>query len=110
MSIAVSARVKNQTTDYSHLREGSIIPDVSMVGETVSDETQTTLLNVLLDGVESLLLRNFHLSVGPSRDFNNHVEDPVVLVREEGNVMERGDDLTVTLDENAVICTFVNKF
>lgn len=30
------------------------------------------VLHTLLDGVESLILGDLKLSVGPSRDFNNH--------------------------------------
>ena len=39
----------------THLREGTVVPDVTVVGEAVADVTQTALLNVLLDGVEGLL-------------------------------------------------------
>jgi len=38
------------------LRERSIVPDVSLVGETVSNETKFTLLGILKDGIELFLL------------------------------------------------------
>jgi hypothetical protein len=61
-------------------------------------------IRTLLDGVESLILGDLKLGVGPSRDFNNHylvsralsssgrghtVEDGLGLVGKEGNVAER---------------------
>ena len=74
-----------------------------MVGETVADETELALLDVLLDGVEQLLPGDFHLGVGPAGDLNNHVEDAKVLVCEEWDVMEGGDNGAILLDENAVL-------
>jgi hypothetical protein len=40
----------------SHLREGTVVPEVALVGEAVADEAELALLDVLLDGVELLLL------------------------------------------------------
>ena len=51
------------------------VPDVSMVREAVSDETELALLGVLEDWVESLALADLHLCVGPSGYLDNHVED-----------------------------------
>ena len=99
-------RVGNPDSDQAqyttHLRECAVIPDVAIVGETVADEAQLALLDVLLDGVEWLLLGGFHLGVGPAGDLNNHVEDTVVLVCEEGNVMKGRDDGAILLDVDAV--------
>lgn len=39
----------------SHLREGTVIPEVALVGKAVSHKAELALLNVLLDGVERLL-------------------------------------------------------
>lgn len=74
-----------------------------MVGETVADEAQAALLDVLLDGVHRLLLRDLHLRVRPAGDLDDHVEDAVVLVGEEGDVVEGGDDIAAVLDEDAVV-------
>lgn len=109
MSIDTSARAKNDLIDSAHLGESAVVPDIAVVREAVTNEAQTTLLNILLDGIEGLLLGYLHLGVGPPRNLDNHVEDPIVLVREEGDVMEWGDDLAVAFDENTVICTFINK-
>jgi hypothetical protein len=40
----------------SYLREGTVVPEVALVGEAVADEAELALLGVLLDGVEGLLL------------------------------------------------------
>lgn len=36
--------------------EGTIVPEVALVGEAVADETELALLGVLLDGVQELIL------------------------------------------------------
>ena len=71
------------------LGESTVVPDVSVVGETVSDETELALLDVLLDRVERLFLGDLHLGVGPSGNLNDHVEDGLGLVGEEGDVAAR---------------------
>lgn len=73
-----------------------------MVGEAVADEAQTTLLDVLLDRVEGLLLGDLHLRVAPAGDFNDHVEDAIALVGEKRDVVEGGDNLAILLDEDAM--------
>ena len=75
-----------------------------MVGEAVADVAELALLDVLLDGVKGLLLGSLHLRVGPARDLDDHVQDAIVLVGEEGDVVERRDDVAVLLDEHAVLC------
>jgi hypothetical protein len=40
----------------AYLGEGSVVPEVSLVGEAIADEAELALLDVLLDGVEELLL------------------------------------------------------
>ena len=87
----------------TNLRESTVVPDVTVVREAVADVAQTALLDILLDGVEGLLLGDLHLGVGPAGDLNNHVEDPVVLVGEEGDVVEGRDDLAILLDVHAVL-------
>jgi hypothetical protein len=43
---------------WSYLREGAVIPEVTLVRETIANETELSLLYVLLDRVEKLLLRD----------------------------------------------------
>jgi hypothetical protein len=71
------------------LGESTIVPDVPVVGETVPHESELSLLDVLLDGVEGFLLGNLHLGVGPSGNLDDHVQDGLGLVGEEGDVTAR---------------------
>ena len=40
----------------SYLREGTVVPEVTLVREAVADESKLALLNVLLDRVEEFFL------------------------------------------------------
>lgn len=40
----------------SYLGKGTVVPDVTLVREAVADEAELALLDVLLNGVELLLL------------------------------------------------------
>ena len=42
--------------ELAYLREGTVVPEVTLVGEAVADEAELSLLDVLLDGVQELLL------------------------------------------------------
>jgi hypothetical protein len=42
------------------LREGAVIPQVAFVWKAVANETEFALLDVLLDGVEGLLLGDLY--------------------------------------------------
>jgi len=81
--------------DVTNLRKGTVVPDVAVVGEAVANETQTTLLDVLLDGIEWFFLGYLEFGVGPAGDLDNHVEDTIALVGKERNVVEGGDDGSV---------------
>ena len=72
------------------------------MGEAVTDETQTALLDVLLDWIEWLLLGDLELCVGPTRDLDNHVEDAIALVGKERNVVEWGDDGSILFRVDAM--------
>jgi hypothetical protein len=76
--------------DATCLRESTIVPDVSVVGETVAHVTQASLFDVLLDGIERLLLGDLHLSVGPAGNFDDHVQDAVALVCKKWDIVEGG--------------------
>jgi len=83
------------TGDVANLREGTVVPDVTVVGEAVSNETQTALFYILLDGVEWFFLGDLKLGIGPTGDLDNHVEDATALIGKERDVMEGGDDGSV---------------
>jgi hypothetical protein len=40
----------------TYLGEGTVVPEVTLVGEAVADEAELALLGVLLDGVEEVIL------------------------------------------------------
>lgn len=74
-----------------------------MVREAVPHEPELPLFDVLFDGVERLFLGDFHLGIGPSGNLDNHVEDPVGLVGEEREIMERRENGAVVFDEDAML-------
>jgi len=53
LSVLRMADIGRATT---YLREGTVVPEVALMGEAVADEAELALLDVLLDGVEGLLL------------------------------------------------------
>lgn len=69
------------------MRKSTIVPNITMMREAVANVTQSTLLDVLLDGVEGLFFADLHFSVSPARNFDDHVEDAVILVSEERDVV-----------------------
>lgn len=97
-----SVKKRRRPAYNSHLREGTVVPDVSVVGEAVADETQPALLDILFNGIEGFLLGNFHLCIRPTRNFDDHVEDAVVLVGEERDVVEGRDYGAILFDVDAV--------
>jgi hypothetical protein len=110
-----------------YLGEGTVVPEVALVGEAVADVAKLALLDILLDGVEGLLLGDllrskrsvqtflhmrailcagatyFKLGVGPARDLNNHVEDGLLLVGVQRDIVERRDGHAILLDVDAVL-------
>lgn len=72
--------------------------------EAVPHKTETTTLDILLDRIEGLFLGDLHLSVCPSGDFDDHVEDTRVLVGEERDIVEARHDAAILLDVNTVLC------
>jgi hypothetical protein len=107
----------------SHLWEGTVVPEVALVGEAVPHVAELALLDVLLDGVECLLLGDLwvssasrcilcycslpstylHLGIGPAGHLDDHVEDRLLLIGIEGNVVPWRNQLAVLLDEDAVL-------
>jgi hypothetical protein len=45
------------------LRESTVVPDVTLVGEAVTDESKLTLLGILLDGVEGFFLADLFVCI-----------------------------------------------
>lgn len=82
---------------FPYLGKSTIVPDVALVGEAVADKAQLALLDVLLDGVEDLVLGDLELGVGPAGDLDNHVEDVLGGVGKQGHVVEGRDGGTVLL-------------
>lgn len=76
----------------AYLGESTIVPDVSVMRKAVAHITKLALLDVLLDGVERLLLGDFHLCVGPPGNFDDHVKNAILLISVERDVVERRDD------------------
>lgn len=92
----------------THLRESAIVPDVTMMGEAVANEAQLALFDVLLDGIEGLLLADLHFGVGPAGNFDDHVQDTLILVGEERDIMERRDNRAILLNKDAMVCKAVS--
>ena len=86
----------------TNLRESTVIPNVAVVGETVANETQTTLLDVLLNGIEGIPFGDLELGVGPTGDLDNHVEDAIALIGKERDVVEGRDDSSTVFRVDAV--------
>lgn len=87
------------------LRNSAISKRVPMMRETVPDKAQLAFLDVLFDRIIRLIFANFLLRIRPARDFNNHVENLRGGGRrrsEEGDIMPRGDDNTISLKEDAM--------
>jgi hypothetical protein len=74
-----------------------------VVREAIANETQSTLLDILFNGIEGFLLANFHLGVGPTRDLDDHVENAVVLVCKERDVVEGRYHRAILFDVDAVL-------
>lgn len=92
--------------------------------EAVSDVSELSFLDVLLDGVERFLLADLfclctvserritvhsmartclHLGIGPARDLDDHVEDRLLLVGVEGDVVEWRNGNAILFDVDAVL-------
>lgn len=115
----------------TNLGEGTVVPQVTLVGEAVADVAKLALLDVLLDGVEKLLLgdlvgkssvskavhqhgkqkgrpgqaweTNLELGIGPAGDLDDHVQDALLLVGVQGDVVEGGDGDAILLNVDAVL-------
>lgn len=75
------------------LGERTVVPDVALVGEAVAHKPQLTLLGVLKNRVEAVLLVDLELGVRPTRDLNHHVQNGLLRVSVQRDVVERRHDL-----------------
>lgn len=50
--MVVSNYIRYSRSAGSYLREGAIVPEITLVWEAVADETKFALLDILLDRVE----------------------------------------------------------
>jgi hypothetical protein len=57
----VSKHITSTVNIKVYLREGTVVPQVTLVGETISNVSEFALLNILLNRVEFLLLGNLQL-------------------------------------------------
>jgi len=55
-SLATRCRPYRGTEQY--LGKRSVVPEIALVGETIADEAELSLLHVLLDRIESFFLRD----------------------------------------------------
>jgi len=88
---------------FPGLREGTVVPEIALVREAVSHISELALLDILFDGIEGFLLANLHLSVGPARNFNNHIEDRLLLVGIKRDIVEWRKWDAIFLDKDAVL-------
>lgn len=95
---------KKEKKKETNLRERAIVPDVSMVGEAVPHVAEASTFDILFDRVKGLLFGDLHLGVRPSRDFDDDIQDALVLVCKERDVVECRYNRSILLDENAVLC------
>lgn len=88
---------------FPGLGEGTIVVDVAMVRETVAHKSQLSLLGILKNGVQLILLGDLHFGVSPSGNLNNHVQDSLLFIGIQGDVMKGGHGLAILFDENSVL-------
>ena len=89
-----------------YLRESTVSERISVMGETIPDESQFSLLYVLFDRIQILVLWNFLFGVRPTGDFYHHVENlwgSRRRGRKEGDIVPGGDGYSILLKVNAVL-------
>ena len=115
---------------YTYTREGSIVPQVALVGEAVADVSQLALFGVLFDRVEEFLFgdlrimistflpsrpkkkkkkkkkkkeNNLLLGIGPAGNLNNHVEHGLLVIGIERDIVEGRDGRSILFDIDSVL-------
>jgi hypothetical protein len=77
-----------------------------MMRETIPDKSQFPLFNVLFDRIVVFIFADFLFGVGPSWDFDDHVEDLGTCCGRRGkkrNIMPWRNNDTVLFKEDSVI-------
>jgi hypothetical protein len=75
-----------------------------MMREAIADESKFTALDILFDRVKGFLFGDFHLCVGPAGYLDDHVQDSIVTICEEGDIVKGRDDIPVLFDEDSMFC------
>jgi hypothetical protein len=113
---------------WAYLGEGTVVPEVALVGEAVAHKAKLALLDVLLDGVEELILgdlfaaaivvsmpswkghgpydsslTHLKLGIGPARNLNDHVQDRLFGIGKQGDIVEGRDGDAILFDVDAVL-------
>lgn len=95
--------------------------------KAVADVAKLSFLDILFDRVENLFLRDLdrqfqpqcssikfvealcrrltdlHLSIGPTRNLDNHVEHSLLLIGVQGDVMEWGQGYSILLNVDTML-------
>lgn len=119
------------------MREGTIVPDITLMGETVTNKSELTLLGILDNRVHDDFLGDLflkknnqytehalqlicfrffffylELSVGPTGNLNNHVKNGLLSVSKERDIMEgrNGNTVLLCFRLNSVKTHFLYQF
>jgi hypothetical protein len=79
------------------LRQGAVIPHVTVIRENIIYKSQLVVLDILRDRIEFLLLVYLHFGVCPARYLDDGIVDVLFLVGHERNVMKRTDKVITIL-------------
>ena len=119
LDILVPILYKRAKLFQIYLRESTIIPDITMVRETIADIPKFTFFHILFYWIKQfffgnlikstkkhysqfqLLLSNFfethlHFSICPPRNFHDKIQNGLVLIRKQGNIMPRRNYLAIS--------------
>jgi hypothetical protein len=58
------------------------------MGEAVANVTKFSVFDILFDRIEWFLFGDFHFSVRPARDLNDHIENTIVGISKKRNIVE----------------------
>ena len=53
--------LRSWSREHTYAGEGTVVPEVALVGEAVADETELALLDVLLDGVQEVIFGDLYV-------------------------------------------------
>ena len=128
-SIIVGQWRDRESHKCSHLRECPVVPEVTFVGEAITDIAKLALLNILFDWVQCIVLRyleesyqhqclgersgcmrlfsrmvtHLHLGISPSWNLHDHVENSLLLIGIQRDIMKWGQRCSILFDVDAVL-------